>query len=68
VFGEESMSGTQVMEWKIGKSPRLKKVRQVKSKVKNMPTIFFEIKGIVHKEFVVASHTVNSAICCDVSW
>jgi hypothetical protein len=28
--------------------------RQVKSKVKNMVMIFFDIKGIVHKEFLLA--------------
>jgi hypothetical protein len=30
-----------------------KKARQVKSKVKRMVIIFFDIKGIVHKEFVL---------------
>jgi hypothetical protein len=34
-----------------------KKVRQVKSKVKNMLITVFGIKGIVHKEFVLASQT-----------
>jgi hypothetical protein len=31
-----------------------------------MPLIFFAIKRIVHKEFVLAGQTVNSAYCCDV--
>jgi hypothetical protein len=31
-----------------------------------MLIIFFDIKGIVHKVFVVAGQTVNSAYCCDV--
>jgi hypothetical protein len=31
-----------------------KKARQEKSKVKSMLIIFFDIKGIVHKEFVLA--------------
>jgi hypothetical protein len=39
---------------------RPKKVRQVKSKVKSMLIIFFDIKGIVHKEFVLAGQTANS--------
>jgi hypothetical protein len=42
---------------------RLKKVRQVKSKVKSMLIIFIDIK--VHKEFVLAGQTVNSAYYCD---
>jgi hypothetical protein len=47
-------------------SPRLKKARQVKSKVKSMLIIFFDIKGIVHNEFVLADQTVNFAHYCDV--
>jgi hypothetical protein len=47
VFGEESMSHTRKVQthgdWK-------KKVRQVKSKVKIMLIIFFDIKWIVHKK------------------
>jgi hypothetical protein len=31
-----------------------------------MLIIFFDIKGIVHKEFVLAGQTVNSAYYCDV--
>jgi hypothetical protein len=30
-----------------------------------MLIILFDIKGIVHKEFVLAGHTVNSAYYCD---
>jgi hypothetical protein len=41
-------------------------LRQVKSKVKNMPIIFFDIKGIVHKEFVLAGQSVSTACYCDV--
>jgi hypothetical protein len=47
---------------------RLKKVRQVKSGVKGMLIVFFDIKEIVHKEFVLAGQTVNSAYYCDVLW
>jgi hypothetical protein len=28
----------------------------------------FDIKGIVHKEFVLAGQTVNSAYYCNVLW
>jgi hypothetical protein len=47
-------------------SPRLQKVRQVKSKVNSMLIIFSDIKGIVRKEFVLAAQTINSAYYCDV--
>jgi hypothetical protein len=65
-FEEESMSRTRVFEWH-GNSPTLKEARQ-KSKVKSMLIIFFDIKGIDHKGFVLAGQTVNSAYYCDVLW
>jgi hypothetical protein len=48
-FGGESMSRTWVFEWKSPYSPRPKKVMQVKSKVKSILIIFFDIKDTVHK-------------------
>jgi hypothetical protein len=42
--------------------PRPKKAKRVKS----MLFIFFDIKGIVHKEFVLAGQTVNSAYYCHI--
>jgi hypothetical protein len=42
------------------------KARQVKSKVKSMLIIFFDNKGIVHKEFVLAGQTVSAAYYRDV--
>jgi hypothetical protein len=41
-------------------SPIKKKARKVKIKVEGMLIIFFDIKGIVDKEFVLAGQTVNS--------
>jgi hypothetical protein len=38
-------------------SMRPKKARQVKSKVKSMLITFLNIKGIVHKEFIMAGQT-----------
>jgi hypothetical protein len=49
-------------------SPTQKKARQVTSKVRSMLIIFFDIKGIVHKELVLAGQTVNPAYNCDVLW
>jgi hypothetical protein len=43
------------------KSPRPKEARQAKRKVKSMIITFFDNKTIVHKEFVLAGQTVNSA-------
>jgi hypothetical protein len=40
--------------------------RQVKIKVKRIRIIFFDIKGIVHKKFVLADQTVSFAYYCDI--
>jgi hypothetical protein len=40
------------------------KERQVKS-INRMLIIFFDIKGAVHKEFVLGGPTVTSAYYCD---
>jgi hypothetical protein len=40
--------------------------RQAKSKVKSMLIIFFDIKGIVRKKFVLAGQTVNFTYYCNV--
>jgi hypothetical protein len=38
-----------------------RKVRQVKSKFKSILIILLDIKDIIHKEFVLAGQTLNSA-------
>jgi hypothetical protein len=58
-FTEESMSCTWVFEWHAQFKTGPKKVKR---KVKNMLIIFFFIRELVHKEFVLACQTVNS-IC-----
>jgi hypothetical protein len=40
-------------------SPRQKEMRRVKSKVRSMLIIFFDIKGIVHKEFILVKKSVS---------
>jgi hypothetical protein len=57
-FEEESISHTEVFEWKSSNSQRLKNVRQVNSRAKSMLIICFDIKRIVHKEFILAGETV----------
>jgi hypothetical protein len=64
-FWEEIMSRTRMFEWKIRNSPRSKKGQQVTSKVRSMYIILFDIKGIVHTEFVLAGQTVNTVYYCD---
>jgi hypothetical protein len=66
IYSHDPGTKQRSSQWKSQNSPRLKKVRQVKSKVKRMLVIFFDIKGIVHEEFVLARQIVNSAYYCDV--
>jgi hypothetical protein len=56
VLGKESMSRTQDVQ-----THRPQEARKLKSKVKTMVIIFFFIKGIVQKEFVLAGQ--NSKFC-----
>jgi hypothetical protein len=60
-FGEEGMSRTRKVE-----THRDRKAREVKSKLETMLIIFFDMKGIVHKAFVLSGQTVNSEYYCDV--
>jgi hypothetical protein len=41
--------------------------KKAKSKVPSMLIIFGDVKGDVHKEFVLAGQAVNSVYYCDVS-
>jgi hypothetical protein len=60
-LGAGSMSTALVYEWQV----HTNRDRQVESIVKSMLIIFFDMKGIVHKEFILAGQTVNSTYYCD---
>lgn len=60
VYGYDPETKQQSSQWKTPSSPRPKKARQVRSNVKSMLIIFFDIRGIVYKEFVPFGQTVNS--------
>ena len=54
-------------EWHIANSPRPKKARMSKYKIKSMLIcFFFDGQGIVHKEFVPPGQTVNQTFYWEV--
>ena len=59
----------QIREWHNANFPRPKKARMSKSKIKSMLIccfFFFDIQGIVHKEFMQPGQTVNQTFYREV--
>ncbi|KAJ4426506.1 hypothetical protein ANN_27320, partial [Periplaneta americana] len=59
VYGYDPETKRQSSQWKHPESPRPKKVRQVRSKIKVMLTVFFDVRGIVHHEYASEGQTVT---------
>ena len=63
VFQYDPETKRQSMQWKITGSPRPKKARMSKLKIKVMLIAFFDQKDLVHHEFVPEGETVNQYFC-----
>ena len=59
IFEYDPETKRQSKEWHTSASPRPKKARRSKSKIKSMLICFFDSEGVVHSEFVPQGHTVN---------
>jgi len=59
VYQYDPETKRQSAQWKTANSPRPKIFRQSKSRVKTMLLTFFDIRGIVHYEFVPTGQRVN---------
>ena len=68
VFEYDPEMKRQSRKWKSYGSPRPKKARKSKSKVKVMLIVFFDIQGIVHFEFLPQGQTVNQTIYKKILW
>ena len=66
VFNYEPEIKQQSVEWHMNSSPRPKKAHMSRSRLKTMIIVFFNICGILHKEFVPPGQTVNHAFHKDV--
>ncbi len=62
VFEYDPETKRQSREWKSPASPRPKKARKSKSKVKVMLIVFCDIRGIVHFEFLPEGQIVNQTV------
>ncbi|GFV53550.1 putative DD34D transposase [Trichonephila clavipes] len=65
-FQYDSETKRQSNEWHTPQSPRQKKARMSKSRMKAMLIVFFDKKGVVHSEFVPERQTVNGAFYVEV--
>ena len=68
VFEYDPETKRQSREWKSYGSPRPKKARKSKSKVKVMLIVFFDIQGIIHFEFLPQGQTVNQTVYEEILW
>jgi histone-lysine N-methyltransferase SETMAR len=66
VYGYDPETKQQSLQWKSPLSPRPKKARMSRSSMKPMLIVFFDIRGIVHCEFVPQGQTVNKKFYCEV--
>ena len=62
-FHYDPTTKRQSAEWKSPASPKAKKVRLQKSKVKTMLVCFYDSKGIIHHEFVPGSFYLSVLEC-----
>ena len=66
IFKYDPLTERQSLEWKSASSPRPKKARLFKSKIKVMLIVFFDVHGIVHLEFLPQGQTINQNVYKDI--
>jgi len=59
IYQYDPKTKQQSAQWKTANFPQPKKFHQSKSRVKTMLLTFFDIRGIVHYEFITTGQTVN---------
>ena len=69
MFKYDPLTKRQSLEWKSASSPRPKKARLFKPKIKVMLIVFFDVHGIVHLEFLPQGQPLTrmfTKTSCDV--
>jgi histone-lysine N-methyltransferase SETMAR len=68
IYSYDPETKQQSSQWKSPQSPRTKKAQKVRSSTEGMLIVFFDMKGIVHCEYVPPNTMVNSDfyLYCDV--
>ena len=66
IFEYDPETKRQRCQWKSPTSPRPKKARQSKSKVKVTLITFFGVRGIVHSEFLPQGQTISQQVCKEI--
>jgi len=61
-FGVDPETKCQSREWHTANSPRPRKARMGKSKIKLLLICFFDSQGIIHKEYVPPGQTGNQTL------
>ena len=59
-FAYDPATKRQSAEWVGQNSPKPKKLRFQKSRVKTMLIVFFNAEGVIHREFVLEGQKVNA--------
>lgn len=59
VYEYDMLTSQQSSEWREKNEPKPREPRQSRSKIKVMLIVFFDIRGLVHHEFVPTGQTVN---------
>ncbi|XP_039949898.1 histone-lysine N-methyltransferase SETMAR-like [Bactrocera tryoni] len=59
VYEYDTLTNQQSSEWRPKGTQKSKKPRQSRSKVKVMLIVFFDIRGVVHYEYVPTGQTIS---------